>query len=199
MENTEVKMTIKNGVLVKCETASAVKELVVPPVTAVAEGAFSFANIEKIVLPAIKRLEKNVFAYSALTEFAVPHGVEYICADAFRCCRNLKKVFIPDTVKVIEIGAFDGCLCDMNGVLFIYLQGVPQAGWASETKIETVKEEVVTPDDDAFNFHRSSGSFTSHAYEHKVEKEISWCTDRDGKKFIVMENATIEQYEKKNS
>lgn len=44
--------------------------------------------------------------YDDRTEYIVPEGTEIIGEEAFRLCRNLKKVIIPDTVTEIGTSAF---------------------------------------------------------------------------------------------
>ena len=39
----------------------------------------------------------------------IPNSVIDIGEDAFRNCRNLKNVILPNSIKVIKRGIFDGC------------------------------------------------------------------------------------------
>ncbi len=98
-----------------------------------------------------------------------PYGVKTIEHFAVCECFNLKKIYIPNTVKIIEENAF----ILLNKNVEIYCQGEVQEKWIDKKAMEHIKEEVTTPEDDAFNFHRSSGSFTSHVIEY--DKEVYHC------------------------
>ena len=101
--------------------------------------------------------------------FIVPDGVTTIGKEAFRSCYSLKKVYIPRSVETIKNGAFDKCP-DVE----IYCEDEPKEGWVYGMRKETVRYEIVTPEDDAFNFHRSGGSFTSTTVEREVESFHNW-------------------------
>lgn len=45
----------------------------------------------------------------SLTAVHIPEGVEHIGSYAFECCGNLKKVYMPNSLKSIGDGAFSGC------------------------------------------------------------------------------------------
>lgn len=41
--------------------------------------------------------------------FEIPLGVEIICENAFRDCKNITEIVLPNSIKVISGCAFDGC------------------------------------------------------------------------------------------
>lgn len=113
-----------------------------------------------------------------MTGVTIPNGVEYIGKDAFANCTALERVTIPDGVTCIAESAFCGCsrlkhiflpksVAQAGDKAFgacpeleIYLEGDVGADFIDKTVEHTVS--TYTPEDDAFNFHRSSGGFTSH-------------------------------------
>ena len=52
---------------------------------------------------------KGLFAFSDVETLDLGHSVQHIAVGAFRNCRKLKEVRIPDSVKQIREGAFRGC------------------------------------------------------------------------------------------
>ncbi|HBM97848.1 MAG TPA: hypothetical protein DD413_00340 [Ruminococcus sp.] len=103
-------------------------------------GAFSGLNVKNIILP---------------------KGVKKICKKAFKDCTQLKHVFLPASVTEIDDDAFLNCKH-----VEIYCEDEPKKGWLNGE--ETIKEywDDMT---DAFNFHRSGGSFDDHHIVKRVE------------------------------
>lgn len=91
------------------------------------------------------------FSYKNIDYVILPDGVEKIERSAFKGCDRLKKIFIPKSVKVIADEVFLWC-----NKVEIYCEGEPQEGWLDGEKVERKYLEDMT---DAFNFHRSGGSF----------------------------------------
>ena len=134
------------------------------------------------------RIEARAFEGNLkLCSAIVADGVEFIGEGAFRLCGKLKRIYLPESVKTIEKDAF--ALCP---ALEIFCEGERGEDWVEKRIKETVVEEVVTPEDDAFNFHRSSGGFTSHTYEREIERHISW----NPEKRPVHENVSKEEFVK---
>ena len=82
-------------------------------VTSIGEGAFS--NLEGlktiIIPPTVKRIEQNAFKNNTTLENVIiqernGEGVEYIGDSAFRECKNLKSINLPDTITYIGNSAF---------------------------------------------------------------------------------------------
>lgn len=53
--------------------------------------------------------KKLISCPDELTNYRVLEGTEIICNDAFECCRSLKKVVFPHSLKLIGAHAFFGC------------------------------------------------------------------------------------------
>ncbi len=105
-------------------------------------------------------------------DYVIPDGVTEIGKEAFMDSMRLHKIYIPKSVAVIGRDAFRGC-----GNLEIYCEDAPQEGWVYGMRKETVSYEIVTPEDDAFNFHRSGGSFTSTTVYREEEVFCDWNPD----------------------
>ena len=82
-------------------------------VTSIGEGAFS--NLEGlktiIIPPTVKRIEQNAFKNNTTLENVIiqernGEGIEYIGDSAFRGCKNLKNINLPDTITYIGPSAF---------------------------------------------------------------------------------------------
>jgi len=104
----------------------------------------------------------GAFRYAHVKYVLLPEGVEKIEAGAFKECRQLKKVYLPASVKTIGDETFLNC----NKKLEIYCEGAPQEGWLDgEETVRKYYEDMT----DAFNFHRSGGSFDDHYVVERVE------------------------------
>lgn len=101
--------------------------------------------------------------------FIVPDGVTSIGREAFRACIALRKIYIPRSVETIKDRAFENCPS-----VEIYCEDEPKEGWVYGMRKRIVRYEIVTPEDDAFNFHRSGGSFTSTTVEREEESFHNW-------------------------
>ena len=85
----DARLTIENGVLVKC-SEDAKGELIIPNgVTSI--GSFAFSGC------------------TSLTSATIPDSVTSIGSDAFSDCTSLTSITIPDSVKSIGYGAFMYC------------------------------------------------------------------------------------------
>ena len=94
------------------------KRLVIPytspdgdTVTSVADYSFYMVEtIESLVLPyTVKSIGTNSFAGCTLSEIDFGNGIEYIGKCAFNSANYLTSVYIPDSVKTIDQGAFCWC------------------------------------------------------------------------------------------
>ncbi len=120
------------------------------------------AHYLSIYVPSGARIiGSSAFTGLNVKNMVLPDGLEKIEKNAFSNCVNFKKIFIPASVKVIEKDAFAGCK-----LLHIYCEGNPQKGW-----IDLPDEKKTHYDDmtDAFNFHRSGGSFDERQIVERVE------------------------------
>ncbi len=125
----------------------------------------------------------GAFAGLNVCGIVLPDGLEEIRANAFKDCVNFRKVYIPKTVKIIEKDAFAGC-----GLLKIYCEGEPQEGWIDKPDEKKVYYDDMT---EAFNFHRSSGSFDER---HIVERTEIIRNTYNPEKRPVYTNVSREEF-----
>ena len=109
-------------------------------------------NNEKIIKVAdgTEVIKKCAYAWAKAEEFILPDGLKKIEERAFSGCSNLKRVYIPASVEIIENDAFLYC-----HQLEIYCEDEPKAGWINAKETTRVYYE----EPDGFNFHRSSGGW----------------------------------------
>lgn len=71
-------------------------------------GAFWMcSNLRSVILPSsIRRIGKNVFNSTALSNIIIPNGCEEIGADCFTNCKDLKDIYVPPSVTNIGSDAF---------------------------------------------------------------------------------------------
>lgn len=146
-------LVLNGDKLERIKMGHGIKRLVIPEgITGIGKSAFSSdSTLEEVVLPSsVKKIEKLAFAY----------------------CYALKKIYIPNSVEIIEEDVFEHC-----EHLEIYLEGEPKEGWIEKKEKRMVQERCITPEDDAFNFHRSSGAWSYTTYEHEAEVTLSWNPD----------------------
>lgn len=150
------------------------KKLNVPAtVRTIGEMCFADTAIAEMVIPhGVTRIEPHTFSNSALSAVTLPDTIEFIGKKAFNGCTGLKTVFIPKSVTTIERDAFKNC----QG-LTIYCGVAPADGWENGTDTVIEKEYITTAEDDAFNFHRSGGGFTSHIVETEKQISVNWNPD----------------------
>lgn len=116
---------------------------------------------------------KNAFnGCSALTKVVLSQDVKTIEPYAFAYCSLLKSIYLPNSVDSIGENAFLGC-----DSLDIYCEGDVKDGFTDKT--ETTYSVSYSAEDDAFNFHRSSGSWNGHTSVD--ERKLHW--NPDGRPF----------------
>ena len=111
-----------------------------------------------------------LFNDESIESIIIPPSVTKIEKHAICQCYKLKKIYIPNSVKVVEEVAIHRCSKDLE----IFLEDKPQKGWVDYIEKKIVTERVITDEDDAFNFHRSSGGWTYHTYQRKVKERHYW-------------------------
>lgn len=156
METKHPYLIIRDGVVTGFDAKACPDDVTVPAgVTEIGVGAFRDCSAKSIELP---------------------DGVLCLREGAFRHCVYLERVFIPASVHTAEKDLFTECRTyyGTGWGPAVYLESEPSEGWREENRTVTVREEVCTPEDDAFNFHRSSGGFTSHVVEREVTERTSW-------------------------
>ena len=126
-------------------------------------------------------IPKGAIPSGILKTLIIPDTVKIIRTGAFEKIHKLEKVYIPKSVEVIEENAFRDYGRDWSEFpsqrLEIYCEEEPKPGWLHEIRKEMTEYEITTPEDDAFNFHRSGGSFTSTKVTREVERLHSWNPD----------------------
>ena len=93
------------------------KEIVIPdefdgkPVFAISKGLFAFSDVEKLDLGnSLQHIAVGAFRNCRrLKEVRIPDSVKYIREGAFRGCTNLEKVTLGSGLKQIDKNAFGGC------------------------------------------------------------------------------------------
>ena len=80
------------------------EEYSIPEGVEVLEGDFFFKNakLRKITLPGtLRKMEANAFIHCPLENLELPEGLTEIPEFMCECCRTLKKVVLPSTIKKI--------------------------------------------------------------------------------------------------
>ena len=90
---------------------SQLTSIVIPDeVTSIGKDAFSYTGLTSIVIPdKVTSIEWNTFSFSDLSSVTIGSGVTSIEYFAFRGCRALTAIVVPDTVMTISDGAFSWC------------------------------------------------------------------------------------------
>lgn len=94
-------------------------KLVIPSsVTTIGEYAFSGTSISELSIPAsVKTIGKSAFSGTGISYLILPEGLTEIESGTFGGCDNLRKVYIPASVKYIDSDAFSvGVAGDVFGV-----------------------------------------------------------------------------------
>lgn len=136
------------------------------------ESAFERSSIENITIPnGCKHIGRAAFKNTNIEEISFPETIEIIeqevcmgcyklnkvliknattiCADAFNLCRSLKKIHLPESIRVIRKNAFDSTLEDL--VLPVGLEKIAFKG----SKLEKSSCRIVFKCDDVL-FSRSA-------------------------------------------
>lgn len=82
----------------------------------ISSDTFRNVGFKKLILPSsVKRLMKQAFAYSRIDEIVVP-SASLVEENLFYCNYNLKKVILPNNLKVLPDSAFSSCinLCQVD-------------------------------------------------------------------------------------
>ena len=87
------------------------KKIIVPEsVSIVANNAFEGCNsLVDIIASDVVKWKINHHAFIVNAKLDVPDGVEVIPNSAFKDCLELTEVIIPESVRTIGLGAFEGC------------------------------------------------------------------------------------------
>lgn len=92
------------------------------PVTHILDGVFYGYNMKSLIMNSVTTIYQEAFAQCSYLSELDLGVVEIIGQQAFRGCRSLKSVTIPETVLRIESGAFIDC----TELEFVYFEGAPE-------------------------------------------------------------------------
>ena len=93
------------------ENCQSLTEIVLPDsVWRVGDGAFKNSGLKKIRTSAgLKELGSSAFERTPISSFFMPSGIEVIGERCFASCRDLKRIFLPKSIKRIAPDAFADC------------------------------------------------------------------------------------------
>ena len=84
----------------------------------VRKGAFYHSSLDEVVFDKqMNTINERTFKNASISKVNLKEGVETIGLDAFRECRNLPTIDIPNTVKEIHTSAFEWCVILDNIVI----------------------------------------------------------------------------------
>ena len=111
MSNESEYLTIKNGILVKCDPNAT--EIIIPDVV-YKIGELAFCGCKELACVNIPESVKKIDIYAfffcnSLISVTIPGSVTEISYESFRNCQLLKSVTISNGVKIIGVNAFKGC------------------------------------------------------------------------------------------
>ena len=119
----------------------------------------------------------------------IPSSVIKIDKHAVCQCYKLRKIYIPKSVTIIEEEAFHRCSPELE----IFCEGEPQKGWINKIEKKIIEDRIITDEDNAFNFHRSSGGWSYTTVKREVRIRHKW----NAENFKVHTNVTLEEFLKK--
>ncbi len=109
----------------------------------------------------VEVIGQHSFQNISVEVIVLPSSVKHIEKGAFQNCTQLRKIFLPSSIEIIGDEAFLGC-----DNVEIYCEDEPKEGWLSGEREEIEHWDNIA---DAFNFHRSSGSFDDVHLVKRVE------------------------------
>ena len=90
------------------------------------------------ILEGVTIIEDYAFYGACLESVEIPYGVESICNDAFRGCRNLNSIELPDSVKYLDYYVFYSCDNLKSVVLSKNLKEIPQKTFYNCRSLESI-------------------------------------------------------------
>ena len=151
--------------------------LIIPSdVSSIGNEAFYYYRIHQtmksvICAPVLKTIGEKAFAYCNIETVVFSSILERIGKEAFLHCEQLKKIIIPGSVNVIEVGAFSEC----KNLEYVFLEdGVKRIEGAAFSRCEKLKY-IVLPKSiefvamDAFRYCNMEHIF--------FEDPCGWCVD----------------------
>ena len=161
------RLEIEDGVLKMQQQQFGMTHIEVPQTVCVV-GSYAFFNdetVETVIFPStVKKIQKHAFCQ----------------------CYKLKKIYIPKSVTEIEEDFIHRCGKEVE----IFCEGEKQKGWIDEIEKKIIDDRVITDEDNAFNFHRSSGSWSYTTVKREIKIEHRWNPD----KLKVHYNVTKDEF-----
>ena len=153
-------------------------------VTSIGYGAFAFAKIESMVIPAnVKTIGEFAFAHSALKQVVIESGVKNIGAKAFYMSENLQTVSVADSVQSIGCNAFEGTKYyadkeNENGIVYIGKVAYAYRGNKADITDIEIKDGTVGIADHALGYMRKLKTITLPAsVKHIDSMAFLGCTN----------------------
>lgn len=79
-------------------------------ITKIPNRMFSSSCIEKIDIPdSVEEIGRSPFYECAIKDFKFPKAIKTLEECAFLCCKDLKKIVIPETIDIIPSSCFSSC------------------------------------------------------------------------------------------
>lgn len=109
LESVEIKgvINISDDVFENCYNLSSFNA---PLLQTFGSGCFRGTKLKEFKIPkTMSSIPLCSFEYSEIQTVEIPNSIKKIESEAFRNCKNLKRVFIPKSITEIEEGAFSNC------------------------------------------------------------------------------------------
>lgn len=123
-------------------------------------GVAAFALAEEltdITFPLhLQELPAYALAGTAVTDVALPEGLERVGEGAFDWCTQLHTVILPSTLQEVDAGAFDGCFNLYEVYCAAY---VPPLVTGGESLSGIWNVDLVVPDDDALALYEGDDAW----------------------------------------
>lgn len=150
----------------------------------IAREAFSYASISKLTISS-KEIGINAFKdVKDLTELVIGEGCEIIDREAFSCCFDLEKAYLPASLKEIKTGAFIQCH-KLTEVFYGLTEGTPVRMYAGNF-IEYISSQE---NQDGTIDVKLNDDFQIFVYEGVYSECIkTWDDTPEGEKFVYHEN-----------
>ena len=108
--------------------------------TTLGTGLFKEVPVASIDIPASVKSMNGTFQFSGIESVVIPKGITEISDYTFWCCKNLKTVVIPDSVKSIGENAFERC-----AITEIRLENIESIGVSAFQECKDLKCAILSP------------------------------------------------------
>lgn len=148
----------------------------------ISEALLSLSGVKKLKLPKnIEEIGKLAFAGTPIEEISLPKGLKLIGNSAFARCENLKEIYLPDSVEIVEENAFYG-----NATKISYYQKTKFEGDIPENS----EKRLYTPDElieqERLKMKREDEKERQASREEVYRKPIRWAANvSEAKKAVI--------------